>query len=48
MAGDAADAVRRFTAVIDADRISVGESRYWRARAFEQLEQPDEAAADRA
>lgn len=47
MAGDAEDAVGRFGSVIDADRNSVGESRYWRARAWDQLEHPAEAAADR-
>jgi len=48
MAGDAEDAVQRFTTIIDADRSWLTESRYWRSRAYDLLEQTDEAEADRA
>ena len=47
MAGDAEDAVARFTEIIDADRSYVSESRYWRSRAYDLLEKTDEAVADR-
>lgn len=47
MNGDAADAVRRFSAIIDEGKGHLTEARYWRARALERTE-PARAAADRA
>jgi len=48
MAGDAEGAVERFTALIEADRSYLDGSRYWRAKAYDLLEKPDLAEADRA
>lgn len=48
MAGEDADAVARFSALIDADASSVVESRYWRSRSYRRLDKPAEAAADEA
>lgn len=48
MAGEDADAVERFTTIIDRKRSYGTESRYWRSRALERLERPEEAAADQA
>lgn len=47
MSGDAAGAVERLTAVIDEGRSEVSAAHWWRARALEQLEQSEQAEADR-
>lgn len=47
MAGDAESAVERFTALIDTDRGNLEGSRYWRAKAYDLLEQTELAEADR-
>ncbi len=48
MGGDAEGAVERLTPLVEADRGEVEASRYWRAKAYDLLEKPDLAEADRA
>ncbi|MFT6820738.1 MAG: hypothetical protein ACJATT_004566 [Myxococcota bacterium] len=48
MAGDHADAIARFTSIIDAGRSDVSGATYWRARAYDALDEHDSADTDRA
>lgn len=48
MSGEHDKAIARLTSIIDTDRNHEEPARYWRARALDALDRPDEAAADRA